>query len=233
MTTTERPRIGDFTRTPETPVTRINGVSPDTPKVTSTVPKAEVPESPVAEKPAAPAEVPSKPTDVEQAAKERLSLYQDMQDALVPVTDYKAFLKERDIAESQAEEIIDNLVMRGVHEEEYPLTKRISVKFRTRSHHDTLRLQNAMQMQTPVFQTYADELTVRYNLASSLLRFGDKVLKFPDDNTLREEADKLFDDRLLYIEKLPTALFAKLSLKLAKFDRLINAVMREGVAENF
>jgi hypothetical protein len=148
-------------------------------------------------------------TGVEAEAEDRLSLYQQMQDALLPVEDYKKYLKEQKIEETKAAEIVDNLMTNGFHEEEYDLSRSKSITFRTREQRDTLRLQAQMQIQRPLFQDAVDEMVTRYNMA------------------------KMFDDRLLFVERLPAPVWAKMSIKLAQFDRLVAAVMREGVAENF
>ncbi|MHC4619088.1 MAG: hypothetical protein ACYTEQ_15195 [Planctomycetota bacterium] len=175
----------------------------------------------------------SEETPVEQEAKKRLSLYEEMQQALLPVQDYKKFLAEHDISEDEAEEIVDNLVTKGYHEEEFPISRRRSVTFRTREHRDLLRLQVMFQVQQPVFQGTIDEMTVRYNMAASMVSCIDQKFEFATLETPDKEADALFDKRMEYVERMPDPLFSKLSVKLAVFDRKISAVMREGVAENF
>lgn len=228
---TDRPRIGDFTR-PTDP--RSKGRS-----ATGTSKSTEAQETKETETKAADAkeEVDEKfmrpESDAEKDAQERISLFQEMQDALAPVTDYKKYLKEQKIEEEEAAEIVDNLLMKGFHEERFDLSKRRAVTFRTRSQQDIIRLQTAMQVQRPLYQDTMNELIIRYNMAASIASFGDKVFEFPPENASVADADKLFDTRLDYVEKLPAAVFAKLSIKLAKFDQKIAAVMREGVAENF
>lgn len=220
----DRPRIGDFARptdlrtkpvTNETPVT--------TPAMTTPAP--------------AEADVDSKfvrpVTDAEKDAQDRVSLFQEMQDALLPVTDYKKYLQEQKIEESEAAEIVDNLMMKGFHEERFPLSKRLTVTLRTRTQQDVIRLQTAMQVQRPIFQDTMNELIIRYNMAASLTSFGETVFEFPPEKASVAEQDKLFDVRLAFVEKMASAVFTKLSIKLAKFDQKIAAVMREGVAENF
>lgn len=174
-----------------------------------------------------------KGSDVEKEAKERMSLYQEMQQALLPVEDYQAFLKEHNISEDEAEEIVDNLLTKGYHEETIPISKRRTVTFRTREHRDLLRLQAVFNVQQLLYQGAVDEMTVRYNMAASLREVNDQKFEFPTATTKDEDADKLFDKRMEFVERMPSPLFSKLSVKLANFDRKIAAVMREGVAENF
>lgn len=55
----------------------------------------------------------------------------------------------------------------------------------------------------------------------------------PMSTTDDKVADEMFDKRMIFVERIATPLFNKISVKLAQFDRKIAAVMREGVAENF
>ena len=97
-------------------------------------------------------------------------------------------------------------------------------------------MHQALQIRQPVYQDIANEIVIRYNMAASLAAItgpAEKRFAFAADDTSDEEVIKLFDKRMHYIERMPGALFAKLSMKLSKFDRIVVAVMREGVTENF
>lgn len=223
----DRPRIGDFTR-PVDP--RAKDSKPPVKKETAAPPpsSSEAPkETEVDEKFVRPE------TDSEKDAQARVSLFQEMQDALLPVTDYKKYLKEQKIEEVEAAEIVDNLMMKGFYEERFELSKKLTVTLRTRMQQDVIRLQTAMQVQSPLFQDTMNELIIRYNMAASLSSYGETVFEFPPENASVAELDKSFDMRLSFVERMPSAVFNKLSIKLAKFDQKIAAVMREGVAENF
>lgn len=169
----------------------------------------------------------------EQAATERASLYEEMAKGLTPIEDYQEYLKEQGISLDEAQDIVDSLFTQGYYEEPVPLTKRIKAILRTREHGDTLRLQMALELHRPVYSHVLEEITARYNMAASLTRFGDKVFAHPDRDTDKEEVEKLFDERLKFVERMADPAFYKLSTLLARFDRKVAAVMREGVAENF
>lgn len=223
--TEDRPRIGDFTRATDPKVKDQRPlVKKDTPLVAApeTSKEAEVD-----------AQFVRPETDSERDAQDRVSLFQEMQDALLPVTDYKKYLKDQKIEESEAAEIVDNLMMRGFHEERFELSKKLTVTLRTRTQQDVMRVQTAVQIQRPLFQDTMNELIIRYNMAASLASYGDTVFAFAPENAGVADQDKFFDVRLAFVEKMPSAVFTKLSIKLAKFDQKIAAVMREGVAENF
>lgn len=172
-------------------------------------------------------------SDIEEQATQRAKLYEEMATNLSPVEDYQAYLKAQKISEAQAGEIVDNLFTQGFHSEKYKLTKRISVTLRTREHGDTLRLQSALEVQRPIYTHVMNELMARYNLAASLESFGDETFAFPKPRADKEEVERLFDVRLQFIERMADPAFYRLSDLLAKFDRTVAAVMREGVAENF
>jgi hypothetical protein len=221
-----RPKLGDFVRP---------GSRPETPEP-QPPPAAAEPAAAVAAEADSEVQVPAQTEQLEEAAKARLSLYEDMSQALLPVKDYTVFLKEQKIEESKAAEIVDDLITKGFHEETYEVTKRTSVVFRTRAHLDTLRLHAALQAQQPIYQDVAQELMIRYNMAASLAAIqGPHPIRFefPTDKDDEKRAHELFDLRMRYIERMPGVLFGKLSIKLAEFDRLVAAVMREGVAEHF
>lgn len=229
MTTSEptstRPKLGDFVR----PGDKTTAATPPTPPAATATTSTEKATEDTTQ-------LPPEAAKQEQEAKGRLSLYEDMSQALLPVRDYAKFLEEQKIEQSKAAEIIDDLLMKGYHEEEYPLTKRTSVIFRTREHLDTLRLHAALQAQQPIYQDVQQEIIIRYNVAASLAAItgpNGRRFSFSTADTEEKASHKLFDERLHYVERMPSALFAKISVKLAEFDRLVLAIMREGVAEHF
>jgi len=172
-------------------------------------------------------------TEVEKMARDRMGLYAKMQAALVPVKNYRTFLKEQGITEEEAAVIVDNLVTKGFHQEEMRLTKKVSVTLRTRRHEDGLRLTAAMRIQQPIYNDAIDELTTRYNMAASLVKYGNDVFEHADRDADESKQEELFDQRLKYVEKLAGPVFTIISTKLSRFDWKVMAVMQDGVAENF
>lgn len=217
-----RPRIGSFTR----PAPDKGSSNPD---VMTSASKSSA--EPDVDSAYVPPETPE-----EKEAKQRLALYGDMTEMVSPVKDYRKYLEEIGVDVEEASRIVDDIMTKGFYEEAYSVTKLSQVYFRTRTHSDTLRLQAAMQMQRPVYQDNIDELMIRYNMAASLSRFKTQIFQFPNYNssqTTTDHVEKMFDERLRYIERMPSPLFARSSYLLAQFDRKIAAIMREGVAENF
>lgn len=172
-------------------------------------------------------------SEVEQQATDRAQLYEEMVQGLLPIEDYQAFLKEQGVSENDAQKIVDDLFTQGYYEEKVQLTKRVHAVLRTREHCDTLRLQMALELHRPIYTHVMQEIATRYNLAASLSHYYENTFAFPEGNTNKDDIEKMFDVRLLFVERMADPAFYKLSVLLAAFDRKVAAVMREGVAENF
>lgn len=172
-------------------------------------------------------------TDEEKEAAKNADFYAGIKDALNPIEDYRAYLKNENIDEEEAACIVDDIFTKGYYQEYVQLTKKARVCFRTRQQTDTIRLDTALQVHKPVYETVLNEMICRYNLVGSLVEYNGTKLPFPNEKSTLEDIDKYFDERLTFVEKLPQVVVARLSNALAKFDRKVMAVLREGVAENF
>lgn len=172
-------------------------------------------------------------TPKEQAAQGRVQLYQDMQEALTPIEDYHKHLADHAVTEDEAARIVDDLLTKGFYEETFRISKRVTATLRTREQRDVIRIQMALQVQRPVYTDTLNELVSRYNVAASLSAYNGKRYDFGPQGVTDAQADSLFDVRLREVERMPSVIFSLLTVFLAKFDRKVVAVMREGVAENF
>ena len=217
MSNQSRPRLSEFTR-PSKKRPQDNAISNDvrSPSSQKTLDELTPPE-----------------TSTEKEAKDRIKLYEQMQDTMSPVENYQQYLKELKISEDDAARIVDDLMTKGYYEENFKISKTRRCALRTRAHRDTMRLQIAMQVQRPLFQASLDELQARYNMAASLAAYNDENYYFPTATDSQEKVDKLFDERLKAVELLPAPIFSMISTLLAKFDHKVFAVLRSGVAENF
>jgi hypothetical protein len=138
---------------------------------------------------------------------------------------YKDNLSDFGLSEEEAMEIIDALVTRNTYDEEVKITKKLSVRFRTRTSKAMTRLNRALDDSRPQYDAAYYTVIAQHNLASSLVEYGDYILD-PDTNDGYEQS-------LAFIESLPGPLFAILTDKLNSFDQKISAVMKEGCIENF
>jgi len=146
---------------------------------------------------------------------------------------YIEILKDSNVTVDEAQVIVDDLMTKGYYSEEVQITKKITATFRTRNHNDYLRYSIALQLLNPKFRQEEDELALRYCLVGSLVRFNKTNFAHPVTKTPPEEAQRMFDERLDWVEAQPERLTALLSVKLRRFDEKIMVVMSEGVAENF
>lgn len=215
----ERPRLGDFTR-------------PSKKRPQDNAPSAEELAARVKEDAPPDAMMPPESPE-EQEAQDRLKLYEQMQDTMTPIEDYKKYLEELDIDEEDAARIVDDLMTKGFYEETFKISKTRTCTLRTREHRDTVRLQTAMQIQRPLYQDSMNELQTRYNMAASLAAYNEETYYFPQQGDSVEKVDTLFDERLKAVECMPAPIFSVVSMLLAKFDQKILAILRPGVAENF
>lgn len=195
-------------------------------------PRQEAPAAPLPEPPAIDASaIPETPE--EKRAQQRIEMLDSMGEELEAVENYQEFLEKNGLTVDYARDVVDALFTDGYYEETVPVTKRLSVTMRTRAHDDTLRLQAAFEVNRPLYQNAADEMTARYNLAASLVRIGDKQFPVASATAPKKEREDAFDTRLQYVERLSSPVFYRLTQLLARFDQKMTLIMREGVAENF
>lgn len=143
-----------------------------------------------------------------------------------PEKTWEQRLKEQGIDKEEAFKIIDAMLSKGFYERTYPLTKKTSVTFRTRSFEHQEIVQRAIENDTPQYMGTVSLLMSKYNLAASLVRMGKTTFERGEDGGDYTQAFK-------FLSKLPYMVFNALIQKLAKFDRLVLTVMDEGALENF
>ncbi len=156
-----------------------------------------------------------------------------VEESLKPLATYEEQLKAVGVTKEKAAEIVDAVLMQGFYSEPFSLTSRIKGRLRSREYRDTLRTQRQLEIEVPKHQTTYNEINYRYQLAASLEQYASTSFKFPDRNTSTEEAEKMFETRLRFIEGLPEATTQLLFSKLEKFNRKVFIVCQEGAIENF
>lgn len=142
-----------------------------------------------------------------------------------PEKTWEQQLKELDITQEEAFKIIDIMMTKGHYEKTYPVTKKVSVTFRTRDFDAHERTQKALEADSPQFYGTVSMIMSKYNLAASLRRYGTRDFK-PNKQGQPVEAFN-------FIAGLSYMVFSLLLQKLAKFDELVLTVMDEGALENF
>lgn len=138
---------------------------------------------------------------------------------------YLEALKEAEISEEEATEIIDSLLTNMVYEETSLIRGKIKFKLRTRTAGQMDRVQERIKKANPNNYAEINNLLNKYNLASSLSHY--------DGHDLEADSDEGFEQALSLVDRLPGPLFRYLVDKLARFDEKLYLVMQEGALENF
>ena len=144
--------------------------------------------------------------------------------------EYAEGLKKVELTVEEARAIIENLVVKGYHEEATrigPLTYR----YRTRGHHDTLRTYAAVESSGIAMPEAMQEFINRHNTAGSLVSWGDRKFNHPEEEEAREQE---FKKRLDFLTAAISDLVAiKMMQIIHDFDEKMAAVMADGAPQDF
>jgi len=166
---------------------------------------------------------------VEQNIKQDVS---DNEEGAERTLTYEERLAEAKITLAEAHRIRDCLLVDGAYEETFDLTPATKVTFRTRSYADFVRVQQAISSAQPTFVAQRDEITLRYLLAASLVRFREETFVHPDPKEI-ELAEKAFDARHERVLAFPEQVVRLLATHLNVFDERVNLCLSEGAVESF
>jgi hypothetical protein len=145
---------------------------------------------------------------------------------LSPEARYRKVLERNDITINEARKIIDCVIVQlEPYEERVPLTKNVSVVFRTRAQVDESRLTRLIEELQPRYNMTIDHTIRVQNLAASLVRYGKKEFTHETDGDIREI--------VAWLQGIPNPTFGLLATKLYEFDRKLDLVFQEGYLENF
>lgn len=175
--------------------------------------------------PPAPALTPPAPQSVPEQAAETQA---EAAVAKPPEDPNEAYLKELErlkISKAEAAKIVDSMLFKNMYEEDVQLTKKLSVRFRTRGQEAIDRLNAALEQRDVKFNGSVYALIAEYNIAASLVQYG--------PHTFDPTNDEGVERTRKYIKSLPSPVFGLIATKLSKFDEKCSAVMTEGAVENF
>ena len=209
----------------------IGNLNPDAPPAPAAGPTA--PPAPRGSMAPREAFMPTEPTPVPPAPNDTPTeqILDDIQKSLEqsPEDRLAKYWKELDalgVTRDEAAKVIDQLLFKGVYQEEYRVNNKLTVTFRTRDQRASDRLAEAMDQHDPKFNGTLLNLVAQYNLAASLVQYGPH--KFEGGTT--EEG---FTIALDYIKKLPFPVFSILATKLSKFDTKVATIMTEEAVSSF
>jgi hypothetical protein len=157
----------------------------------------------------------------------------DAERTLKPRLSYEERLKEVGLTKEQAAEIVDNVLFKGFHTQDIPMTPRMKIRLRTRQLRDTQRAQLYLEVSHPSYDTHYNEILMRYNAAASLEKWGNDVFEFPKKDDAPERVEQLFKQRLDYVDSLADPAVRLLFTKVWGFDRKVIVALEEGAIENF
>jgi hypothetical protein len=201
--TTDAPMIGQF-----------SGPQDNAPRL-PTLKKKEVPVT------AAPAQESEKSPDPEKKPED---IY----------AEFHSGLEKASIDIVKAREIMDQVLEKTYYTETHNLRK-TEIVIRSRNYRDTLRTQRFLEAESPSYAVNVDEIIMRYNTAASLVRFGQRAFDHPedDDKSSDTQIEEAFDQRLRFVQTLPSVVVGKLGTLVYNMDLKLQAVFAEGAPEDF
>lgn len=180
------------------------------------------------------------PTEEDKAVAESLELTKEMADTPEPeeeapktpeqlAKEYDEGLSEVGLTLEQARQIMETILVDNFYQERV-FIQSLPVVFRTRTYHDTVRLHRFMTSESPVYQASIQDIIARHNLASSLVKYGDKEFEFPDDE---KKAEAAFDIRLKFVETRNALVVQRLMKLVYVFDQKMTKVFADGAPQDF
>lgn len=146
-------------------------------------------------------------------------------------------LAQLNITQEHAKLIIDDVLFKGYYSEDCKVLNRIPVTFKTRSYADMIRTHRLLEAEAARIAMHVNDQLLRYNLAASLVRYGDTV--FPvlpaavDGRADTDVQNVEYQKKLDFIQQLPLQAAIALIQLLHTFDQKTFAVFEEGAPEDF
>jgi len=147
---------------------------------------------------------------------------------------YLTGLKEVGLSIEKARSIMEQVLIKGYYEEAERIGP-ITVRIRTRSYNDTLRAQRYLEAENPTYNMNVQDLVARYNIAASLVQYGDNTFYHPEDDpsASTDNIESAFADRLRFVMGRPAIVVSKLMALVYQFDLKIASVFSEGAPQDF
>lgn len=154
--------------------------------------------------------------------------------ALKPMETYADRLREAGLDLEKAAKIVDAVLLDGYYAEDFPVTKNVKIRLRTRTARDTKRAQDILEANRPAYDHHYNEWFTRLLLAASLEQWGTDKLPHPTKKTTQEDIEKMFQERINYVDNTMSDPAMRIAFqKLFKFDRMVAVALEEGAIENF
>jgi hypothetical protein len=147
---------------------------------------------------------------------------------------YAAGLAAVGLTHVQARGILEKVLVNGDYEERIKLGP-VPVVICTRKYSDVLRTLRFLELEKPTYAMSINDVVARYNMAASLVSFGDETFERPSkkDGATDEDVESAFHYRLSFVMDLPVVTSDRLMQIVHEFDQRIGAVFAEGSPEDF
>ena len=154
---------------------------------------------------------------------------------LSPEETYEKGLKDVGITLAQSRAILESTFVNEYYEEEVHLGAGVYAVFRSRQYLDTIRANRALERDRVELVSSVSDILNRYSTAAALVRYGQKDFNVPKpkDKADSQDIEKSFNERLDFLERLPTYVCNKLMQKSFDFDRKLLAVFAYGAPADF
>jgi hypothetical protein len=148
--------------------------------------------------------------------------------------DYAAGLAAVGLTHLQARGILEKVLVNGDYEERIKLGP-VPVVICTRKYSDVLRTLHFLELEKPTYAMSINDVVARYNMAASLVSFGDKTFERPSkkEGATDDAVEAAFHYRLSFVMDLPVVTSDRLMQIVHDFDQRIGAVFAEGAPEDF
>lgn len=155
--------------------------------------------------------------------------------SLAPAERWKRNIDNAKLSVDEANEILDKVLERGYWEKEYDLYGgRLKLTLRSRDAAANQRVANALDEVRTFDQRVLDQARLRVQLASSLVKYRDKVLPVaaPDEAPAKHEAT--FAERLTFCDRfIAGPVIEAVYRALIDFDNKTYAALSEGASAGF
>lgn len=149
-------------------------------------------------------------------------------------TEYLTGLAAVGVPAVEARSILEAVLVKDQYVETFRMGP-LAVTLTTRNYADVLRTLRYLELEKPTYSLGINDLVARYNMAASLVGYGDHKFEHPSKKTgaTDEEVDVAFHVRLAFILELPVVAVNKLMQLTHDFDKKIEAVFADGAPEDF
>lgn len=144
---------------------------------------------------------------------------------IAPVDEMLEYIKEEGLTEQDVFTILDSILTSGTVTWTFKLFNRIPVTFKMRPMWVNEMLVKALEDDQPKTVALFSEVVAKYNMAGSLIQFGDKQY----DVSTKDN----FYVQLNTIGELSYPIYAILVKQLSLFDRLVSLATSNWAVENF